>query len=119
MVISSFGKTCEGKRKGVRVKITRSEDEFLQWTNQPEFQAFKIRGENFASISLHQSELLWDKPTIVGACILDLAKKFVFYFLYNTMKRNFTVNSYIQTLISLCMKSDQEPFLLSCKERKV
>ena len=71
------------------MKLTRSEDKILQWIKQPEFQAFKILGENFASISLHQSEVLWDKLTIVGACILDLAEKFVFDFHYNTMKRNF------------------------------
>ena len=37
MVNSSFGKTCEGKRNRIRVKIVRSEEEVYQWTNKPEF----------------------------------------------------------------------------------
>ncbi|XP_075259949.1 uncharacterized protein LOC142351664 [Convolutriloba macropyga] len=74
MVNSSFGKTCEGKRNRVRVKIVRSEEEVHQWTNKPEFQSFKIFDENLASVTLSLSEVLWDKPTIVGACILDLSK---------------------------------------------
>ena len=35
MVNSSFGKTCEGKRNRIRVKIVRSEEEVYQWTNRP------------------------------------------------------------------------------------
>ena len=89
MVNSSFGKTCEGKRNRIRVKIVRSEEEVYQWTNKPEFQSFKIFDENLASVTLSLSEVLWDKPTIVGACILDLSKKFMFDFHYNTMKKHF------------------------------
>ena len=52
MVNSSFGKTCEGKRNRYRVKIARTEEEIYQWTNQPEFQSFKIFDENLASVTL-------------------------------------------------------------------
>ena len=89
MVNSSFGKRCEGKRNQIRVRIVRTEEEVYQWTNQPKFQSFKIFDENLASVTLSLSEVFWDKSTIVGACILDLSKKFMFDFHYNTMKKHF------------------------------
>ena len=75
MVNSSFGKTCEGKRNRTKVRITRTEEETLKWTDKPEYQSSKIISEDLVTVCLQQSEILWDKPTIVGACILDLAKK--------------------------------------------
>ena len=36
MVNSSFGKTCEGKRNRMKVKLTRTEEETLKWTDKPE-----------------------------------------------------------------------------------
>ena len=89
MVNSAFGKTCKGKRNRIKVKLARSEDEALKWTCTPQLKSFKIIGEGLATISLNQTEILWDKPTIVGACILDLSKKFIFDFHYNTMKKHF------------------------------
>ena len=92
MVNSAFGKTCEGKRNRIKLKLVRSEEEALKWTSVPELKSFKIIGEDLATVSLNQTEIVWDKPTIVGACILDLAKKFMFDFHYNTMKKHFICN---------------------------
>ena len=89
MVNSLFAKTCEGTRNQIRVKIVRTEEEVYQWTNQPEFQSFKIFDENMASVTLSLSEVLWDKSTKMGACYLDMSKKFMFDFHYNTMKKHF------------------------------
>ena len=89
MVNSAFGKMCEGKRNRIKVKLARSEEETLKWTSAPQMKSFKIIDENLATISLNQTEIEWDKPTIVGACILDLLKKFMYDFHYNTMKKHF------------------------------
>ena len=42
MVNSSFGKTCEGKQNRMKVRITRTEEETLKWTDKPEYQSSKI-----------------------------------------------------------------------------
>ena len=89
MVNSAFGKTCEGKRNRINVKLARSEQETLKWTSAPQMKSFKIIYENMATISLNQIEIEWYKPTIVGACILDLSRKFMLDFHYNTMKEHF------------------------------
>ena len=92
MVNSSFGKTCEGKQNRMKVKLTRTEEETLNWTDKPEYQSSKIISEDLVTVCLQQSEILWDKPTIVGACTLDLAKKFMFEYHYKVMKENFDCN---------------------------
>ena len=38
---------------------------------------------------MRKCKIFWNKPTIVGATILDLSKMFMFDFHYNTMKQNF------------------------------
>ena len=89
MVNSAFGKTCEGKRNRIKVKLARSEDEALKWTCTAQLKSFKIICEVLATISLNQTKILWDKLTIVVAYILDPSKKFMFDFRYNTMKKHF------------------------------
>ena len=89
IVNSAFGKTCEGKRNRLKVKLARSEEETLKWTSAPRLNSFKIIDENFATISLTQTEIEWRKPTIEGAWILDLSKKFMYDFHYNKMKKHF------------------------------
>ena len=52
MVNSSFGKTCEGKRNRMKVRITRTEEETLKWTDKPEYQSSKIISEDLVTLCL-------------------------------------------------------------------
>ena len=52
-------------------------------------ESIKVIAEDLATNNLNQIEILWDKPTIVDACILDLSEKFMFDFYYNIMKKQF------------------------------
>ena len=108
MVNSSFGKTCEGKRNRMKVKLTLTEEKTLKWTDKPEYQSSKIISEDLVTVCLQQSEILWDKPTIVGACILDLAQKFMFEFHYKVMKKNFDCN---------LLYSDTDTFVYEVRSR--
>ena len=36
-------------------------------------KTFKIFDENLAAVILKQTKIYWNKPTIVGACVLELA----------------------------------------------
>ena len=89
MVNSAFVRTYEGKRNRIRLKLARSEDETLRWNCTPQLKSFKTNGEDLATFSLNQTETLLVKPTIVSVCFLDLSKKFLFEFHYNTKKKHF------------------------------
>ena len=86
---SAFGKTCESKRNRDQVVIVRNAQSVLQRTQNFHFKSFKIFGESMAAMKTAKKRIYWNKPTIVGACVLDLAKLHMFQFHYTVMKPNF------------------------------
>ena len=47
----------------------------MQKLCQSSLKSFQILHEDLATITFNPSSIRWDKPTIVGAVILDIAKK--------------------------------------------
>ena len=85
--------------------MTNSHD-LLRRTDLPFFCEFKIFNENLAAISSKKRSILWNKRTIVGATVLDLAKFHMFKFHYNVMKKHF--NCFV-------LYSDTDSFLYEIK----
>ena len=79
---SCYGKTLESKRNRVNVKLLRSREAVLNNTDKNLCKAIKIFDENLVAVTFRRGRILWDTPTIVGACILDLAKYHMFHFHY-------------------------------------
>ena len=118
MVNSFFGKTCERKQNGMKVRISRTEEETLKWTDKPEHQSSKVISEDLVTICLQQSEITWDKPTIVGPCILDLAKKFMLKFYYKIMKKNFDCNLLYSDTDSFVYEVRSRDFFVEIQRKK-
>ena len=85
---SVYGKTIESKRRRLKVDITRDAEKTAKLTSKFEFDKFKIVGENMAAICSRPKVINWTTPTIVGATILDLAKR-MYGFHYDVMRANF------------------------------
>ena len=75
---SEFGKTCESKRNRDQVVIVRNAQSVLQRTQNFHFKLFKIFGESMAAMKMAKERVYLSKPTILGACVLDLAKLHIF-----------------------------------------
>ena len=86
---SCYGKTLESKRNRLTVQLVTNRDDVLRRTDTPFFYKFKIFNENLAALSSRKRSILWNKPTIVGATVLDLTKLHMFDFHYNVMKKHF------------------------------
>ena len=86
---SCYGKTLESKRNRLTVQLVTNRNDVLRRTDTPFFCQFTIFNENLAAISSRKRSILWNKPTIVGATVLDLAKLHMFDFHYNVMKKHF------------------------------
>ena len=86
---SAFGKLCEGKRNRVSVRVVRDENALLDETQKSNVKTVNIIDQSLATVNSKQIKIAWDKPTLVGAVVLDLAKEFMFNFHYNVMKKNF------------------------------
>ena len=70
---SCYGKTLESKRSGVNMRLVCSENKGRERTISHLFCAFKLFDENLTTITSKKRNILWNKPTIVGATILDFA----------------------------------------------
>ena len=86
---SAFGKTCESKKNRDPVVIVGNAQSVLQRTPNIHFKFFKIFGESMAAIKKMQKKRIYcNKPTILGAYVLDLAKLHLFKFHYTVIKPN-------------------------------
>ena len=79
---SCYGKTLESKRNRVNVNLLRSREAVLNSTDKHLCKSIKIFDENLVAVTSRRGRILRDTPTIVGACILDLAKYHMFQFHY-------------------------------------
>ena len=82
MTNSTFGKLCENLKNRVTVTFVRIEDELLKVTSEGVIRTIKVIDENLSLITKKKQ----NKPTIVGAFILELSKFFMMDFHYNVMK---------------------------------
>ena len=76
---SAFGKTCEAKRNRDQVVIVQKSQSELPRTQDFRFKLFKTFGESLAAKKNCKKRIYWNKPIIVGAYVLDLAKKYTCY----------------------------------------
>ena len=72
IVNSAFGKTMESKLGRKKLEIIRNERELLQKTALSTMKSFQIIDEEVATVCFAVTSILWDKPMIIGASILDL-----------------------------------------------
>ena len=88
---SAYGKTCESKRK--RVKVTRDENNNAEKTMQQisafDFKTIKIFGDDLAALTSAPRVINWNVSTIVGECVLEIAKFEMYRFHFEIMKPNF------------------------------
>ena len=109
IVNSAFGKTMESKLGRKKLKIMRNERELLQKTaskNSRTMKSFQIIDEEVATVCSAVTSILWDKPMIIGTSILDLSKRFIFYFHYQQMKANMNLE---------LLYSDTDSFIYAIK----
>ena len=84
-----FGETMENLRNRRQTKFLSTEPEAKTCTLKPTFLNFQIIQDSLVSVNFTQSSIFWNKPTPVGAAILDLSKIVLHKFHYNEMKPNF------------------------------
>ena len=82
IVNSAFGKTMEPKLGRKKLEVIRNERKLLRKkTALSTMKSFQINDEEVATVCFAVTSILWDKPMIIGATILDLRKKTCFTFI--------------------------------------
>ena len=80
-----FGKTMENLRRRSTLKFVSTETQAEAFIKRVIFKSFKIISKNLVTVSLKPSSVVWNKPTPVGASILDLSKLSLYKFHYEEM----------------------------------
>ena len=85
-----FGKTMENLRKRSNLKFVSNIHQAESFVERAVFKSFHVINENLVSVSLKSTSVVWDKPTPVGASILDLSKLSLYKFHYEEMIPRYT-----------------------------
>ena len=70
----SYGKTLESKRNMVNVKLVRTREDVLENSEKGLLKSISTFDENLVAIKSHRGQIFWDTPTLVSACIVNLAE---------------------------------------------
>ena len=68
------------------IKFVQNETQANSLSFKPNFKSFNIINANLVSVVMNNTKILWNKPTPVGAAILDLSKLTLYGFHYKEMK---------------------------------
>ena len=80
-----YGKTIENPKAFIDVKICTSRRMFFRYSNQPNFQSYKVVNDKIQIFMFKQERVQMNKPFPVGVAILELAKLFMYNYWYNTL----------------------------------
>ena len=86
---SIFGKTCENLRKRMDIKLVTKPEKLQKLMNKPNFKTSKKISENLYSVDMAKTNLIYDRPIIVGFSVLELSKVLMYDFHYNVIKKKY------------------------------
>ena len=86
---SVFGKTMENVAKRIDVKLMTDEKKFVRQCSMPSFKDFRIFTEGLVAVQMAKTQVVYNRPMIVGFCILELSKVLMYDFHYNTMTKKY------------------------------
>src|ERR1043165_3034274 len=86
---SVFGKTCENIHNRVDVRLVCDEKQATTLVAKPNYGRRTIFDDNLIAIHMKKTELFYNKPLYLGACILDLSKTLIYEFHYNYIKAKY------------------------------
>lgn len=110
-----YGKTMENLRLRTDIRLINKWDGRVGGQSliaRPNFKNCKIFDENLASIEMHKTHILFDKPIVVGMCVLDISKVLMYTFLYNYLKPKYGKNVQV-------VYTDTDSFILEIKTHDV
>jgi hypothetical protein len=86
---SIFGKTMENVEKRIDVKLFSDAKKFVKQASKPHFKDSKIFSEGLVACEMSKTTVKYDKPMIIGFCILELSKLHMYKFHYDYIKNKY------------------------------
>ena len=82
-----YGKTMENMRKRIKIRIIKSEKDFIKYASRPTYINHNIFGKRLVAIYEKKELLTLNKPIYVGCKVLELSKLEMYKFHYDFMKK--------------------------------
>jgi hypothetical protein len=86
---SIFGKTCENVSKHIDVKLMSDSKKFIKMSSKPYFKDFRIFSNDLVACEMNKTTIKYNRPMIVGFCVLDISKTLMYDFHYNYIVKNY------------------------------
>jgi hypothetical protein len=89
---SVYGKSMEDLLNRLSVKLITNDEECMAFTGKPNFKKFTLIQDDLIAITLGKTKFTWNKPTYIGAAVLELSKLVMFKFFYEVMRPRYGLN---------------------------
>ena len=83
---SVFGKMIENVRKRREIKLIVIEEHRKKLVSEPNYASCTTFSDHLMAIEIRRSNVLMDKPIMVGQAILDKSKELMYSFWYYHLK---------------------------------
>ena len=80
LINSCFGKTMKNLRRRKNLIIVTNEKQAEFYCNQFNFKSFRIFKEDMMAVTILKKLITWNKPTYLGAAVLDVSKLQLYQF---------------------------------------
>ena len=92
-----YGKTMENMRKRIKIRITKTQKDFLKYASRPTYISHNIFGKRLVAINEKKEQLTLNKPIYVGNTVLELSKLAMYKFHYDFMKSEVDIFTLLYT----------------------
>uniref|UniRef100_T1IJI7 DNA-directed DNA polymerase n=1 Tax=Strigamia maritima TaxID=126957 RepID=T1IJI7_STRMM len=89
---SVFGKSIENLLNRVKIKLAQTEKGSRKLLASPRLKDFKIFNNDLVAFNLRKKYVYLNRPSYVGATILEISKNILTSFYYNYIKRKYADN---------------------------
>lgn len=81
-----YGKSVENLRKRKDVRLVNNRDKLLTYTSKPTFESINVFGEDLAAILLMKETVVLDRPSYIGAAVLEISKLHMYQLRYEKLQ---------------------------------
>ena len=79
----------ENVEKRIDVKLISNEKKFMKQVGKVNYNSHKIFSNDLVAVHMNKTQILYNKPIILGFSILELSKVHMYDFHYNVMKKKY------------------------------
>ena len=89
MFMTLILQTIENLRNRTNVELVHTEERFTKLMSKPSVDSIQRFNEDLVAVKMLQTMLKLNRPIYAGMVILDLAKRLMYNFYYNTLKAKY------------------------------